>query len=165
MIHFCPQCGHRIEQVPKFGKVRPCCPQCGYVHFSDPKVAAAVFIEQADRVLLVLRGVEPQKGKWALPAGFIERSEDPAEAAARETLEETGLVVHVSRLMDVIYDNQVIVMIYGAEITGGELRAEDDVDEVRWFGRENLPELAFRSTQIVISQWLGKSNSQESNGD
>ncbi|MBN1964223.1 MAG: NUDIX hydrolase, partial [Anaerolineae bacterium] len=90
-FNYCPRCGASLEQRMAFGQERPVCPACGYVHFYDPKVAAAVFIEQDGRVLLIKRGVEPEKGRWALPAGFIDRGEDPRHTAVREVQEETGL--------------------------------------------------------------------------
>jgi ADP-ribose pyrophosphatase YjhB (NUDIX family) len=152
---FCPRCGQALADVVKFGKPHRCCPACEYIHFSNPKVAAAVFIEQTGRVLLVKRGVDPEKGKWALPAGFIDYGEDPQAAARRETLEETGLTVSLTRLVDVLFDGTTIVIIYAATVNSGTLTAADDVEETRWFGPDELPELAFKSTQQVIHQWRG----------
>ncbi len=137
--------------------VRPVCPQCGWIHFVDPKVAAAVLIEQEDRVLLVRRANEPFRGLWTLPAGFINGGEDPAEAAARECLEETGLNVRVTGVLDIISGKEHprgadFIIVYQASITGGELKPNDDVDAADWFTRENLPQLAFRATQIVLAR-------------
>jgi 8-oxo-dGTP diphosphatase len=97
-FNFCPRCGTPVRHEERFGKVRPVCPQCDWICFVDPKVAAAVLIEQDGRVLLVRRAGEPFRGLWTLPAGFINGGEDPAEAAARECLEETGLSVRVVRV-------------------------------------------------------------------
>jgi 8-oxo-dGTP diphosphatase len=155
-ICFCPHCGQPIGQQVRFGQMRPVCPACGYVHFSDPKVAVVVFIEQESKVLLVLRGVDPQRGKWALPAGYVNRGEDPVQAAVRETAEETGLSVEITRLIDVMFDNGVIVIMYTAKVMGGTLRAQDDADDACWFGPDDLPELAFRSTQVLITAWSCK---------
>lgn len=116
------------------------------------KVAVAVFIRHEERVLLVLRANEPERGKWALPAGYVDRGEDPRVAAAREVLQETGLQVRVTRLIDVLYEG-VIVILYAAEVIGGELCAADDAAEARWFARQELPEVAFRSTRQVIAAW------------
>jgi ADP-ribose pyrophosphatase YjhB (NUDIX family) len=141
----------------KFGKPHRCCPHCEFIYFRNPKVAAAVFIAQADRVLLVRRGVDPEKGKWALPAGYVDFGEDPQHAAIREAAEETGLVVEVVRLLDVMFDGTTIVILYAARVVGGDLLAGDDVDEARWFAAgDKLPELAFRSTQVAIAQWLAR---------
>ncbi len=123
----------------------------------DPKVAAAVLIAQGDRVLLVRRNNEPFRGLWTLPAGFINGGEDPAEAAARECLEETGLRVGVTRVLDIIPGKEHprgadFIIVYQASIIGGELRPGDDADSAEWFERGNLPPLAFHATQIVLSR-------------
>lgn len=153
-IRFCPLCGKPVVDAFKFGKLRQCCEECGYIHFLNPRVAVAVFVVSERRVLLVLRGVDPKRGQWALPAGFVDRGEDPEMAAVRETAEETGLIVRIVRLINIIFDNGIIVIVYGAEAIEGTLRAQDDVDDVRWFGPDELPELAFQSTQLLISNWL-----------
>jgi 8-oxo-dGTP diphosphatase len=156
-FNYCPRCGTRVNHEERFGKVRPVCPQCEWIQFIDPKVAAAVLVEQEGSVLLVRRANEPFRGLWTLPAGFINGGEDPAEAAARECLEETGLNVRVTRVLDIISGREHtrgadFIIVYRAEVIDGVLRPDDDVDAVEWFGRESLPPLAFRATQIVLSQ-------------
>lgn len=157
---FCPRCGTPVHPELKFGKLRPVCPGCGWIHFVDPKVAAAVLVVQDDRVLLVRRVNEPFRGLWTLPAGFINGGEDPAEAAARECLEETGLSVRVTRVYDIVSGREHprgadFVIVYQAEVVGGELRADDDADAVEWFGRDELPPLAFLATQKVLQSFHG----------
>ncbi len=156
-FNYCPRCGMPLQEEQRFGQLRPVCPQCGWIHFVDPKVAAAVLIEQDGRVLLVRRVNEPFRGLWTLPAGFINGGEDPAEAAARECFEETGLNVRVTRVLDIISGKEHprgadFIIVYQASVIGGELKPDDDVDAVEWFGRESLPQLAFRATQIVLSR-------------
>lgn len=157
-MNYCPRCGEALIKEHRFGAVRPCCPACGYVHFYDPKVAAAVFIEDGDRVLLVRRGVDPERGKWALPAGFVDHREDPRATAVREVQEETGLEVRLTRLVDVFHSpleaGASIVIVYAAEVVGGALRPQDDVEAVAWFSPEALPELAFESTRRLVEAWL-----------
>ncbi|MGZ9164760.1 MAG: NUDIX domain-containing protein [Anaerolineales bacterium] len=155
---YCPRCGSTVNHEERFGKVRPVCQQCGWIHFVDPKVAAAVLIEQEGHVLLVRRGNEPFRGLWTLPAGFINGGEDPAEAAARECLEETGLNVRVTRVLDIISGKEHprgadFIIVYQAEVIDGELKPDDDADAVEWFARENLPVLAFRATQKVLESF------------
>lgn len=140
--------------------MRPACPQCGWIGFHDPKVAAAVLIEKDGLVLLVKRINDPGQGLWSLPAGFIDAGEDPLEAAVRECLEETGLHVRISGLLDVIGGKENgrgadILILYRAEVTGGQLRPGDDAEEVDYFSRDNLPPLAFKSTRIVLGLEAG----------
>ncbi len=157
-FNYCPRCGTPVVHEERYGQVRPVCPQCGWIHFVDPKVAAAVLLEQDGRVLLVKRNNEPFRGLWTLPAGFINGGEDPAEAAARECLEETGLSVRVTRVLDIISGKEHprgadFIIVYQASVIGGELRADDDADDAQWFGRGNLPPLAFRATQKVLESF------------
>ncbi|RIK54859.1 MAG: DNA mismatch repair protein MutT [Chloroflexi bacterium] len=155
VIRFCPRCGTAVEYGEKFGKVRPVCPACRYIHFQDPKVAAAGLVQEGSRVLLVQRANEPFRGLWTLPAGFVNAGEDPAEAAMRECLEETGLTVRVTRVYDVIAGREHergadFVIIYCAEVTGGEMIPADDADAVEWFERSGLPALAFEATRKAL---------------
>ncbi len=154
-VEFCIRCGTQLRLEQRFGRLRPTCPHCEWVYFPDPKVAAAVLIEKENRVLLVRRGVDPQRGKWTLPAGFIDAGEDPKEAAERESFEETGLKVRVTDLVDVLYGQEHdrgahIIIFYRAEVLGGELSPGDDVDQVAFFSRQGLPPLAFRTTQHIL---------------
>jgi len=155
-IKFCPRCGAAVTHEMRFGKLHPICHQCGWIYFADPKVAAAVLVEQDGRVLLVRRVNEPYRGLWTLPAGFIDAGEDPAEAAARECLEETGLTVRTTRVVDVIAGREHprgadFIIIYAAEVLGGDLNPADDADRAEWFSRDHLPELAFRATKILLN--------------
>jgi ADP-ribose pyrophosphatase YjhB (NUDIX family) len=155
-VKFCLRCGTPVTRQELFGKIRPICPRCEWIHFDDPKVAAAVLVEQDGRILLVRRVNEPYRGLWTLPAGFVDAGEDPARAAERECLEETGLSVRVKRVLDVIAGREHergadFVIVYQAEVIGGKLSPADDADAVEWFGRTDLPELAFLATRKAIA--------------
>ncbi len=154
-FRFCPRCGSPLEARLSFGQIRPVCPSCGYIHFNDPKVAAGVLVEQDGKVLLVRRVNEPQQGLWSFPAGFIDAYEDPAEAARRECLEETGLEVEITGLLDVIGGREHergadIVIVYRAAVSGGALQPGDDADQAAFFPRSELPPLAFRATRKAL---------------
>jgi len=151
----CPRCGACLGEAMHYGRLRPECPVCHWIYFADPKVAAAALVELDRRVLLVRRTNEPQRGFWTLPAGFVDAGEDPARAAERECLEETGLAVRVTGLFDVIAGQEHprgahIVIIYRAEVTGGELRPGDDADRAAFFDPQALPPLAFAATRKVF---------------
>lgn len=143
-----------------FGAERAVCPDCGWIHFADPKVAAAVLVLADELVLLDRRINEPQRGMWSLPAGFVDAYEDPARAAERECLEETGLVVHVTGLLDVIAGREHprgadILIVYTAEVLSGTLQPNDDADDAGFFPLDQLPPLAFESTRRLLERVRG----------
>jgi len=157
-IRFCPYCGTRTISKPIAGKERPFCPACEWVYFPDPKVSAAVIVLREERILLVKRAFNPQAGKWALPAGFIDSHENPEDAAARECLEETGLVVEIKSLLAVLSGREHprgadMMIVYCAEVTGGELKAGDDAAEAAFFCLSTLPPLAFKTTKKAVAFW------------
>lgn len=158
-IRYCLRCGTLLERRTRFGKERPVCPACQWIFFADPKVAAAVLVVEGHQVLLVRRANDPLRGLWTLPAGFVDAGEDPAQAAARECLEETGLQVKVTGLLDVIYGLEHprgahIVIVYQAEVQTGSLHPADDVDQVRFHRLDSLPPLAFRTTRQILDRFL-----------
>jgi len=156
-INYCPRCGSAVTHEARFGKVRPVCPGCGWICFADPKVAAAVLIEKNNRVLLIRRANDPFRGLWTLPAGFVDAGEDPARAAERECLEETGLSVHGTGVLDVIAGLEHprgahMTIFYRAEILTGQLTARDDADQAAFFPLDDLPPLAFEATKRILER-------------
>src|SRR5829696_5406720 len=147
VANFCMVCGTPLERVMRFGRLRPVCPNCGHTVFFEPKVAVVSFVVQQGQLLLVKRLNEPGRGKWALPAGFVEAGEDPRMAAERETVEETGIVIEAERLFDVLHRPDTdgaadIVIAYEGRVLGGQLEADDDAEDAAWFPRDALPEIA-----------------------
>lgn len=155
-INFCPRCGEQIAQAERFGRLRKVCPACGWVFFHDPKVAVATVVEKDGLILFVRRAIDPRRGFWTLPAGFVDAGEDPREAAVRECLEETGLTIRITGLLDV-FSGQAhpngahIIIFYHAEVVAGRLHPGDDVDRAAFFPRNEPPPLAFSSTSRVLN--------------
>jgi ADP-ribose pyrophosphatase YjhB (NUDIX family) len=94
--------------------------------------AGAVVRDGTGRLLLVQRGRDPGAGRWSLPGGRVEPGETPAAAAAREVLEETGLIVTIGELLATVPLGDYLVHDFAATVIGGELRAGDDASDVRW---------------------------------
>jgi len=133
------------------------CPNCGWVHYEDPKVAAGALIRRGNKVLLVRRVMEPYIRHWSIPAGFVNAFEDPRCGAVRECLEETGLTVRIGELFDVLYGREHprgadIFLVYRAELVSGNLNAADDADEAGWFPLDAMPPLAFETTRKVFEK-------------
>lgn len=155
----CPRCGAGMQTKQVMDKPRRVCPACGYVYFTDPKVGVGVAVVEEGRLLLVRRAMNPERGKWSLPAGFLDQGENPRETAAREALEETGLVVEIDKLIDVFHNapgrgGASIFILYRARLTGGQLQAGDDADAADFFALDQLPELAFASTHAAVAALL-----------
>ena len=154
---FCTACGSPLDRSGPTAR----CTGCGRPHHDDPKVGVGVVVVQDGRLLLVRRGVGPGKGRWALPAGYVDAGEDPRAAAAREAREETGLLVQVGEVVDV-YPGPAVGGGHGASFfiafeavaTGGELAAADDALDAGFFGLDELPELAFPSTRDAAARLL-----------
>lgn len=137
-------------------KPRRVCPECDFIYFTDPKVGVGVLIVKEGKILLVRRTMMPERGKWSIPAGFLDRGEDPQEVAVRETFEETNLRVAIEDLLDVYFNppggqgGASVFILYEGRLLGGELQAGDDADAAGFFALDQLPELAFASTRDAI---------------
>lgn len=168
---FCPRCASEFQAQPRDGTVRPVCPVCGWVYFADPKVVAGVVVSRQEgsglELLLGRRRYNPGKGRWYLPSGFVDYGEAASAAAARELLEETGLVVAGLTLLGVwAYElaepNQHgIAIFYCGSIVGGTLAAADDVTEVGWFALAKLPDIAFDTHRAIITHWQASVSSMK----
>jgi ADP-ribose pyrophosphatase YjhB (NUDIX family) len=138
------------------GTMRPVCTACGATTYLDPKLAVAVLIGEGDRILLGKRGEHTrQPGLWSFPSGFVERGEVVEDAARRETLEETGLMVELGPVLKLVSASgeTVVLAAYPAIAFTGEPQAGDDIIEVRWFPLDALPELAFPHDTELIRLW------------
>lgn len=119
------------------------------------RVAVDLIIVQDDRVVLIERKNEPYQGQWCLPGGFVDAGEQVHEAAIREAKEETGLTLELDDLVG-IYDapgrdprGPVISITYRATPTGGELAADTDAADARWWSLDDLPDLGFDHEQMI----------------
>lgn len=109
-----------------------------------PLVGVGAVVVEKGRVLLVRRGREPLKGQWSIPGGLLEIGESLKAGVAREVLEETGLVVETVELIELLErihreDDRVryhyVIADYLCRVSGGDLLAGSDADEVRWAER------------------------------
>lgn len=120
--------------------------------------ASAVILDDQRRVLLILRGHEPEKGRWSVPGGSCEPGETFAEAAAREAFEETGLRVSIGEELWVAMlpagaDRCYEAHDFAATVIGGELRPGDDADDACWFSAAELTDLPLTTG---LADYLGR---------
>lgn len=146
-------------QTREYGhRPRRCCSRCGHVHFVEPRVGVGALVVSGGRILLVRRGMPPERGKWAVPAGYLDHGVDPREQVRAEVQEETGLTVDVGRLLEVFYSppeqaGAGLFLLYRAELVGGELMAGDDAEEAAFFALDALPAVAFESTRAALGEF------------
>lgn len=149
---FCQQCGSaKVELRVPHGddRERHVCPDCGFIHYLNPKVVVGTIPVWGEQVLLCKRAIEPRYGLWTLPAGFMEEGESLEEGAARETLEEAMARVRVGQLyvtLSLPEISQVYVM-FLAELKDLDFGPGPESLEVRLFTEAEIPwnELAFRT--------------------
>lgn len=154
---YCPKCAGPLLVRFTEGCERQVCSKCGFIFYQNPVPAAAVIMQREAEILLVQRKFEPRIGDWSLPAGFVEWGESADETAVREAKEETGLDIAVCGLYGVYaardyWDYQVLLVVYRAEILGGELKAGDDALDARFFKFSALPpNIAFRIHHNILA--------------
>ena len=155
-VRFCQRCGDAMATISFQNKPRRKCAACGFIHFVEPKIAVGGMLVEEDQILLVQRIFNPEKGKWCLPAGYLDSGETPEQAVKREVLEETGLVVSVGALEAVYADTSgvgaAVTLVYRVTRTSGKLVAADDAADAGYFDRDNMPELAFDSTRDIVAR-------------
>ena len=159
---FCPHCAGALRNATHGHAIRFDCTQCGRPLYENSKPCASALVVRGGRVLLARRAVEPFKGCWDIPGGFLEAGEDPEAGAVRELLEETGLSIVPRELLGMWTDHYgdgpdsvfTLNIYYLADSPHGEPRADDDVDELRWFLPTELPtDLAFPHSRQVLDRW------------
>jgi ADP-ribose pyrophosphatase YjhB (NUDIX family) len=152
----CPRCGAPLEHEPG----RAHCPGCGSAYYANSAPAVEGVLERDGRVLLSKRGIEPRRGYWDLPGGFLEEGEEPLEGLAREFREETGLEVEAIEWLGTHlepYDHYYVLGLTWLVRADGEPHAADDVEELRWFAPDALPaEMAFRHQDGLLRAWAAR---------
>lgn len=159
-IRFCHFCGSSLVErfLAEEGKHRLACNQCDLIIYLDPKIAAGTIPQKDGKIVLLKRNIEPARGKWTFPGGYVDRGEVVSEAAIRETKEETHLEVKITSLLNVYsYPGvEVVIVVYLAEILEGDPKPGSEAQEVRFFSPDEIPwkELAFQSTRDALRELL-----------
>lgn len=152
----CPTCGGALESRLLDERNRLVCRECGFVMYRNPAPAAGVIILEEDKLLWVERKLDPRRGAWTFPAGFLEYDEHIEQCAVRETKEETGLDVELDGVFGVYMAmddprTQVVLVLYRAHRIGGELSAGDDASDARFFPVATPPEIAFKAHSQALA--------------
>ena len=159
VFRYCPVCGADLQsvKVKAHEPMRLVCAACHFVFYLDPKLAALSVVEMDGEIVILKRGIEPQRGKWILPGGFVDRGEEVKAAAVRETEEECGVRTRIKDLLGVYsYPGVMVVIVaYIAAHVSGNLIVGDETDAVRLIRPTEIPwdELAFQSTIDALKDY------------
>ena len=153
----CPRCGNELE--PLHGAHLHCA-GCGSSYWANSKPAVQGLLVRDGRVLIGRRRIEPRKGHWDLPGGFLEEAELPLDGLRREFMEETGIAVEPVEWLGASVDPYGPSFVLSLTwIVSGEGRpsAADDIEELAWFAPEELPgEMAFGSQSTLLRLWADR---------
>ena len=169
MIKFCTHCGGAVSFEIPAGDALPrhVCSRCGHVHYENPRLVVGCVATWEDRILLCRRAIEPRRGFWTVPAGFMENGETTAEAACRETHEEAGARIIVDApfaMVSIAHINQVHLF-YRGRLATPEHAAGDESIEVALLQADDIPwgKIAFPSVTHCLEHYL-KDSAQGSFG-
>jgi ADP-ribose pyrophosphatase YjhB (NUDIX family) len=160
-LQFCSRCGSALRFGPIDGEHRSrlACDACGHIAYVNPRLVVTTIPIAADgSVVLLRRGIEPGRGWWAQPGGFLEVDETVAEGAIRETLEETGLIVEPGPIVGLYsrLEAAVVVVAFEARVVGGTFRPNPEALEIVSYPAAAIPwsEIAFTTTLWALRDWI-----------
>jgi ADP-ribose pyrophosphatase YjhB (NUDIX family) len=160
-LSHCSRCGAELVfgPLPEENRDRLACESCGYVAYVNPRLVVTTLpVTDAGELVLLRRGIEPGRGSWAQPGGFLEVDETVAEGAIRETLEETGLLVEPGEIVGLYtrLEAAVVVIAFEARIAGGAFRPNPEALEIQAFAADRIPweGIAFKTSFWAIRDWV-----------
>lgn len=160
-IQFCRNCGTAVTyRIPDDGdtRERAVCPHCHTIHYENPlNVVGTIPVLADGRVLLCKRNIEPRRGLWTLPAGFMELGETTAQGAQRETDEEAGADIEMGPLFTLISVPRVgqVHLFYRAHLRAEQCYPGPETMEVQLFAEQDIPweEIAFRTVKETLQHY------------
>jgi ADP-ribose pyrophosphatase YjhB (NUDIX family) len=162
-LNFCSSCGATLQfgEIPGEDRHRLSCPACGHIAYVNPRLVVTTLpITEAGEIVLLRRGIEPGRGSWAQPGGFLEVDETVHQAAIRETWEETGLLVEPGEIVGLYtrLEAAVVTIAFEARIVGGTAAPTPEALEITTFAPEAIPwsGIAFKTTTWALRDWIDR---------
>jgi len=159
-VNFCSHCGQPVTLRVPDGDNRPrsVCTACGTIHYRNPKIVVGCVPGWQGRILLCKRAIEPRRGYWTIPAGFLEIGESLHTGAARESLEEALARVEIGTLLavvNVLYAEQVHIS-FRARLAAPDFGVGEESLEVKLVTEEEVPwpEIAFASVDFALRRYF-----------
>ena len=160
LMRYCSACAAPVHmRIPEGDhRERYVCGSCGVIHYTNPRIVAGCLVLEGEQVLLCRRNIEPRKGYWTFPAGYLESGETIAQGAIRETWEEAMAIVALDdlyTLFNLPYISQVY-MFYRARLQGGTFAPGIESQDVRLFSESDIPwnDLAFAVVRVTLEHYF-----------
>ena len=159
-MNFCSNCGSSklSFKIPQNDhRHRFVCEDCNNIFYDNPQIVVGTIPYYNDQILLARRGIEPQKGKWNLPAGFLEKEESISTGALRETIEETNCDVKEINLHSIYYSqSHHYYIFYKAELNSKDFKQTFESTEIKFFEKSDIPwnDIAFESNIHAIKSYF-----------
>jgi ADP-ribose pyrophosphatase YjhB (NUDIX family) len=132
------------------------CVDCGFINYENPKIVVGSVVHDGGKILLCRRAINPRKGFWTLPAGFMEQHETAMAGAMREAWEEATAKIEIEALLAVYSIPRLsqVQLIYRAHLAAPGIAAGPESAEVGMFAFDEIPwkELAFPSVHWALGQ-------------
>ena len=157
---FCVKCGSHTKKIniPDDIIKRDVCTVCAHVHYKNPKIIVGSLPIKNDKVLLCKRDIEPSRGRWTLPSGYMELGESLEEGSKRESLEEANLKYEIVKLYGTYSIPRIgqVLFIYLGKIMNDDYHAAAETSEVRLFQINEIPweEIAFPSVDFFLKKYV-----------
>jgi len=150
--------GPSVRAVPEGDdRKRLLCPDCGYVAYENPKIVVGSVAIRDGRILLCRRAIEPRRGYWTLPAGYLELNETAEEGALREAWEEARAKLELDGLLAIFSIPRIsqIQLIYRARLASPSIEAGPESAEVGMFHWDDIPwdDIAFPSVHWSLKRY------------
>ncbi|MBB4003739.1 MAG: NUDIX hydrolase [Aurantimonas endophytica] len=134
---------------------RKICDNCGFVAYENPKIVVGSVVRHEGRILLCRRAIEPRRGFWTIPAGYLELNETPEEGARREAREEATAMLDIERLLAVYSVPRIsqVQLIYRARLAVPDFSAGPESLAVELFEWNDIPwdDLAFPTVHWALA--------------
>ena len=148
-MKFCPSCGSNVNlKIPENdNRERYVCVSCEVIHYQNPKIVTGCIPQSQDKILICKRAIEPRKGLWTLPAGFMENGETNQQGAARESEEEANAIMENMQLFSVFSIPHIsqVYTFYRADVKDGFASPGYESLETKFVTEQEMPwsEMAF----------------------